>query len=268
MRTTSLITRALSLLCCAFFFFTKAQAQLTDKIETDRPDQTESPYTVPKKWLQFEFGFNIENDKSGAKTFLHPTVLSKYGVAKRFELRLITEFVTEQSPLLIPFGNKSVTGLQPIEIGGKMALVEEKGWRPKTSLIFHTSIPKAARKEFQQSKWAPNFRFSMQNTLSETVSLGYNVGMEWDGEENSSPSFIYTLAPGFSLGEKWYAYVEAFGFLNAGNHPQHCVDGGIAYNFSNNTKMDVSGGFGITPNTSLKNYVAVGFSFRLPVGKK
>jgi hypothetical protein len=103
--------------------------------------------------------------------------------------------------------------------------------------------------------------------LSDNISLGYNIGMEWDGEEDGSPCYIYTLAPGFNLGEKWYAYVELFGFLNADNHPQHSADGGIAYNFSNNVKADISGGFGITKNTSLKNYIAAGFSFRLPVGK-
>ena len=28
-----------------------------EKIDTDRPDQTESAFTVPKNWLQFEAGF-------------------------------------------------------------------------------------------------------------------------------------------------------------------------------------------------------------------
>lgn len=252
---------------CFLLFGCSLYAQMTDKIETDRPDQTESPYTVPKKWLQVETGFNIENDKSGAREFVHPTVLSKYGLSQRFELRLITEFISFQTPVIIPQGNDIITGLQPVEVGGKLALFEEKGARPKTSLIFHTAIPKAASKKFQQTNWAPNFRFTMQNTLSGIISLGYNLGMEWYGEEETKPSFIYTLAPGFNVGEKWYAYVEIFGFLNSDNHPQHSVDGGIAYNFSNNTKIDLSGGFGITSHTALKNYIAVGFSFRLPVNK-
>jgi hypothetical protein len=259
--------RNLTLSICVAFLSVTAKAQLTEKIETDRPDQTESPYTVPKKWFQSETGFVIENDKSGNKAFAHPTMLNKYGLSKRFELRLITEFISFQTPVIIPQGNDIVTGLQPIEIGGKLALLEEKKPRPKISLIFHTAIPKAASKQFQQTNWAPNFRFTMQNSLSEFISLGYNLGMEWYGEEETKPSFIYTFAPGFTLSEKWYAYLEVFGFLNPDNHPQHSVDGGIAYNFSNNTKIDLSGGFGITKNTSLKNYVALGFSFRLPVEK-
>lgn len=250
-----------------FFFSVAARAQLTEKIETDRPDQTETPYTVPKNWLQGELGFSIENETNGTKTFVHPTLLGKYGLTKRFELRLIAEVLSFQTPLVLPQGNDLVTGLQPIQIGGKLALLEQKGLRPKTSLIFHTSIPNAASVEFQQSRWAPNFRFTMQHSLSETISLGYNIGAEWDGEEGDNPAYIYTLAPGFSLGDKWYAYIELFGFLQDGHPSQHCMDGGIAYSVSDHTKIDVSGGFGITAGTALRNYIAIGFSFRLPVGK-
>jgi hypothetical protein len=240
-------------------------AQDTGRMETDRPDQTESPYITKKGWFQAEAGFNLENDRSGFKTLVHPTVLSKYGVCRWFEFRLITEFVSEERPSEY-FADETVfdRGLKPIQVGGKLRLFEEKGWLPKTSLIFHTSIPKAASKKFQETKWAPDFRFTFQHTLSQTVSLGYNLGAEWDGEEEGA-TWIYTLAPGFNIGKNWYAYIEAFGYLNADNHPQHAVDGGVAYYISDNAKIDLSAGAGITPNTNLKNYVALGFSFRLPI---
>lgn len=247
---------------------TATRAQSTESIETDRPDQTETPYIVPKKWFQAEIGFTIEKDKTGAKTYVHPTVLSKYGLLNRFELRLITEYVSVKTPLSTGSGYQTSSGFQPIEIGGKVALFEEKGLRPKTSLIFHTSIPKAAFKEFQQPQWGPNFRFTMQHSLSETISLSYNLGAEWDGENDSSPDYIYTLSPGFNLSEKWYAYVEVFGFLNSQDAPLHCMDGGVAYNISPHTKIDLSGGFGIVSTNALKNYIALGFSFRLPLGKE
>ncbi|HEX2609115.1 MAG TPA: transporter, partial [Flavisolibacter sp.] len=131
------------------FLLQSVEAQQSDKIETDRPDQTESPYVVPKKWLQFESGFNYEKDKEGYNTFVHPTLLSKLGLSSRFELRLITEVLTVQSPPIIPFGTVSQTGLLPVQLGGKIALFEEKGARPKTSLIFHTTIPKIASSKFQ-----------------------------------------------------------------------------------------------------------------------
>lgn len=239
--------------------------QQDGRMETDRPDQTESPFLTKKKYIQAEIGFNVEKH-NGFKTFVHPTILWKYGASKRFELRLITESITQEMPIMIPQGNDFISGILPIQIGGKITLTEEKGIAPKTSLIFHMAVPKIASKKFHAAKWAPNFRFVMQNTLSETVGLGYNIGAEWDGETNT-PGWIYTIAPGFNIGKNWYGYIEAFGTIKKNEKPEHAIDGGIAYYFSNNTKIDFSGGFGISEN-AVDNYFAVGFSFRINTQKK
>ena len=61
-------------------------AQKVGRMETDRPDQTESPEIVRKGWMQTEIGFNIEKDNK-LTTLVHPTILWKYGLSKRFEFR-------------------------------------------------------------------------------------------------------------------------------------------------------------------------------------
>src|SRR5512138_2359944 len=116
-------------------------AQQEGRMETDRPDQTESPFITKKKYIQAEFGLHVIKENN-LTTLIHPTVLWKYGLCKRFEFRLITEFVSEETPLLIPAGNDINTGLVPIQIGGKLGLWEEKGLLPKTSLIFHIAPPR------------------------------------------------------------------------------------------------------------------------------
>ena len=240
-------------------------SQQTGRMETDRPDQTESPFITKNKFIQGEFGFNIES-KDGLQTFVHPTSLWKYGLSKKFELRIITEIVSEERPLLIPRGNHYTNGLLPIQIGGKLALVEEKGLLPKIAFLFHVATAKIASKKFRTSKWAPNFRFTMQNTLSENIGLGYNLGAEWDGESNT-PFWVYTIAPGFNIGKKWYGYVEAFGAVRKNETPEHSLDAGVAYYFSDNSKIDFSGGFGIS-KAAIDNYIAIGFSFRFNTGGK
>jgi hypothetical protein len=57
-------------------------------------------------------------------------------------------------------------------------------------------------------------------------------------------------------------YAEAFGFILKNELPQHNLDGGIAYYLTNDLKVDVSGGFGIS-EASPKNYFALGISFRI-----
>jgi hypothetical protein len=248
-----------ALLTAIIFLALKAGAQQTGKIDTDRPDQTESAFIIPKRFFQGELGFNKENYSNGNYKLLHPTSLFKYGMSDRAELRLEIQYATEYLHL-IP-NTKTLTYLEPVELGTKIRLWEEKGLRPKTSLIAHVGLPFLASEPFHSDPANFSFRFSMQHSLAEGVSLGYNLGMEGGGGEESS--FLYTFAPGFDLGERWYAYAEIYGFLNK-KSAQHSVDGGIAYYISNNTKIDFSGGFGLS-GAEPKNYLAIGFSFRFPV---
>ena len=169
-----------------------------DRIDTDRPDQTESAGIVPRKYFQGEFGFNRENLHGRDYDLVHPTGLLKYGL-KKMEFRL--EFAVKSSyEQLIP-DPKWTNGLEPVEIGIKAALCEEKKWRPKTSLIVHLALPKVASRPFRANRLAPSFRFTMQHSLSKNIGLGYNLGAEWDGF-TSVPSWIYTFSPGFNLGKK------------------------------------------------------------------
>jgi len=235
------------------------QAQQEGRMETDRPDQTESPVITKHKYFQAEFGIHFVKEKD-LTSFIHPTVLWKYGLCKKFEFRLITEYVSEETSLLIPYGNDVITGIAPIQIGGKLALWEEKKILPKTSVIFHVAPSKLGSKKFQTTKWAPNFVFTFQNTLSETVGLGYNFGAEWDGESNI-PYWIYTLAPGFNIGEKWYGFIEVFGAVRKDEIPQHNFDCGLAYYFNDNLKIDISTGLGLT-DPAADWFGGIGFSFR------
>jgi hypothetical protein len=248
----------------AMLFLSITTVAQTNKIETDRPDQTETPFTTPKKWVQLEMGFNSQRNKPNSNEYLSPTLLSKYGVSNKVELRVITTIQTN-SFLVIPKGTTYQTGVTPVEIGGKISFWEEKKWIPKTSLIFHFAVPRLASKKLQANKLAPNFRFTMQNNLSKNIALGYNLGAEWDGYSNE-PTWIYTFAPGFNLSEKWYGYIEAFGFINKEDAPQHSIDGGIAYFLNNNLKVDFSAGFGIT-ETAHDYYFAVGASLRFKAAK-
>jgi hypothetical protein len=238
------------------------QVTAQEKIDTDRPDQTESAVLVPRKYFQGEFGFNKENFEEDNYNFVYPTFLLKYGLSKRFELRLESA-ITSKHLRSVPSA-KTITDLEPVEIGTKISLFEEKGLRPKTSLIAHLGMPFIANHPDKNQNLFPSYRFTFQHTINDVVGLGYNIGSQWDGYKDHTV-WLYTLSPNFSIGEKWYAYVELFGFKE--ENWEHAFDGGIAYYVSPDTKLDISGGFGLG-NNPLKNYVALGFSFRIPFNEK
>jgi hypothetical protein len=226
-------------------------------IATDRPDQTECPFIVPKGYFQAENGFFYEKADANSHAMAYPTVLWKYGFSDNFELRLITERVSEKVV------NDTKTGLTPITVGFKVKIMEEKGILPKTSFIGHLTIPMLASKALRTDFYAPSFRFTMQHTLSDRSTLAYNLGAEWDGT-SPEPTAIYTLTTGFGLTEKLGAYVELYGFAPQNQSADHRFDGGLTYLVSNHVMMDVSGGIGLSQNAP-SYFVSLGVSYRFRV---
>ena len=256
-------TKIISIFILLFAGILPAHAQL-EKIDADRPDQTNGPVITPKKWLQFELGFNGQKNNSTENEFLIPTLLTRYGISKRIEVQLITS--VKRFLYSTPSGNSIYTsGLVPVQIGAKYALVEEKKWIPKTTFLLHLSIPFLASKKLQADKLAPSFVMSMQHSLTKNLSIGYNLGAQWDGFSDK-PTWIYTFSPGFNFGEKWDGYVEVYGFITKDEVAQHNIDGGIAYYPNNNTKLDISSGFGISQDSPVW-YIAIGASVRFKTSK-
>jgi Putative MetA-pathway of phenol degradation len=230
-------------------------AQTTEPIQADRPDQTETPAIVPKGMFQVETGFTFQKNEDFSKTNTLPTVLWKYGLNENLELRLITEFLSEK------INDEKNDGLAPIYLGFKVKLAEENGIIPKASFIAHIGFPSAASTKYKTNFYAPEFRFVMQHTLLEKMTLSYNLGAEWDGF-SAEPTFLYTLTSGYSITNKWGSYIELFGFAPQKNKANHNFDAGITYLINNNFMLDLSSGIGITKNAP-DQYLAVGFSFRI-----
>ncbi|UII21309.1 transporter [Fulvivirga ligni] len=232
-------------------------AQESETIITDRPDQTEASQLTPKGWVQIETGFLIENDKSdGIKTreIVYNTTLLKYGISDRIELRIIQEFLGSEIN-----GDQVASGAGPLAIGARFALAEEDGICPQIAFIGHINY-RTGDQDYRPDQVAPDFRFTFAHTLSETFSLGYNLGAEWNGYDAVATG-IYTLSLAASLSDKLGAFVEVYGFLPTGQEKNHRFDGGITYLISNNLQFDVSGGFGIS-KISPDNFISTGLSWR------
>ena len=140
-------------------------AQETESIQTDRPDQNETPVLTPLKMIQVETGFSCEKSNKDETNVVIPSILWKYGISENFEVRLITEFVRNES-----FSNKT-SGINPILIGFKVKLIKEDGIIPKTSFISHLAMSNVSSTSFKLDFAAPQFRFAMQHSLSKKMSL-------------------------------------------------------------------------------------------------
>ncbi len=199
----------------------------------------------------------MKKTNENSNEIISPTVLTRYGINDNFELRLLTEWVTDKNN----FEKKS--GFVPVLVGFKTKILEENGVIPTTSFIGHIAIPSWASTKHTTTYYAPEFRFTMQHTISEKQTLSYNLGAEWDGE-TAAPTFIYTLTTAYSLSENMGAYLECYGFVPQIGKPDHRFDLGLTYLFNPNHQLDVSSGLGLS-ETSAKYYISLGYSFRFKI---
>lgn len=228
-----------------------------NSIQTDRPDQTETSSLVPKGRFQGEFGVAHEQTDSHFREYSLPTSLLKFGVSQWAEVRIGFTLTDERSE------EGRSYGLEPLTIGTKIKLLGEKGIRPSVSLLAEVSLPDVASEAFKLDHLAPEVRLLMQNKLSKSSNLGYNLGARFDGF-SSQPEYLYTLSPSYSLTKELRVFAETYGFLHTGHHAEQWVDGGFSFLISADLQVDISGGYELTHTGNYHNFFeSVGVSFRI-----
>lgn len=238
-----------------------AIASPQNSIETDRPDQTEASSVVPSGTLQLETGFLRQVTKLHGEQViaqLYPTTLVRWGVLEKMELRLILEYQKIQHK---GTDNSVSQGFNAVAVGTKINITREGKLLPQIAFIGHLTLPSGSP-DFKPTYVAPDFRFSFSHTLSDIISLGYNLGYEWDGDSPEGNA-IYTLALGADVGKKWGVYAELFGEKPEKGRWAHSADGGFTFSPRYNIQLDASAGIGLN-NLAPDYYVSTGVSFRIP----
>jgi hypothetical protein len=192
---------------------------------------------------------------------LYPTTLLRYGVMKNIELRLQVDVAgTSNSDGSTKLG--SISGLNPIIVGAKIYLFEQKKSRPEAAMVFSLTLPYFGKEEFQPQYPAPSVGLYFQNTLNKKVSIGYNAGLQWSGND-ANPTALLTFSPTYNFTKKLSGFAEIYGIFQKGAVPDERCDAGVAFLALNNLQLDVSAGPGIAGGT--KNYfISGGISYRIP----
>lgn len=238
------------------FFVTPIFGQ-DDKIQSDRPSESQTVALTPKGYFQAEIGYRKDQQRRSDYKIFHPRAQLKYGLSDRFEVRAELTGQTER----LFSKNEFNYGLQPVELGFKAKLLEQKGALPTTTFYTQVGIPNWASEDHQKDHLLPRLRLLFENKLTDKIKLSYNAGARWQGE-GAPPQWLYTLSPEFQLGDKWEAFVETFAFLQQGQAAQHHIDGGFAFYPSKDVKLDIWGGKGISKEAP-DYFFSAGISFRL-----
>ncbi|MGB5418150.1 transporter [Algibacter sp.] len=256
--------RILAVLCATnLTAFSQETERETDALVADRPDATEASSTVGKSVLQLETGGlyeSFETNNIQSENYTYNTMLIRYGILDNIELRLGWNFIEGVTKINGNKLNAVSSGFSPLLLGVKIAITEEKGAIPEMALLLHTTHPFFASYDNKSTSTGTDFRFSFSHTLSENSSLGYNLGMAWDGDSTTA-SYIYTLSYGYSLSNKIGAFAELYGDLPEGTNFNHYWDAGLTYLVSNDFQLDAYFGTSITEGQDL--LLGLGLSYRI-----
>lgn len=231
---------------------------------TDRPDATESPFTMPKGFFQGETGVayeRFEQHSISYETFTYNTTLLRYGLLNNLELRLGWDFVEGSTKVNGTHLENVTSGFSPLLFGFKTSIANEQGCFPQIGFLGHLYLPFTASEDYQPETTGADFRFSFAHTLSETSSLSYNLGAGW-GNDIPAIAYLYSVSYGYGITEKLAAYAEIYGDFPEHSKANHFWDVGLTYLLSNNLQLDATLGTSFTKGQDV--FLSSGVSYRIP----
>jgi hypothetical protein len=255
MNLTSLLRNKsiLALIILSISLCSKVTAQ---KIITDRPDQAESPVTVPKTSLQIEGGFQLKHynaDNLSVREIQMPGILLRYGLFKNIEIRVADQFQNLRTSG--PSGSKY--GLTDLELGTKIQILNNENINTKIAFLSHLIIA-CGSEGFSEEKYGSANTFAFSDNLTDHLDIGYNIGYNYYGTGNGDLTWAVSL--GIGLSEKTGAFIETYGDLNEFKDPFINFDSGISYLIRDNLQLDCS--FGIGLNNKM-NFLSFGCSWNI-----
>ena len=236
-------------------------------LTTDRPDTTESPFTIDAGHLQFEttlFGYaRAPRDQLGtaAEDFEFATTNMRIGVTPSVEL----DIAVRPFGITDPGGSGARTaGVGAVDLRAKINLWGNDGGGSALALLPYVSIP-VQRRDVAESL-APDFGLlvPLALDLGGRFGLGLNAGINARVDEPGSGYRLHGIATA-SLAVSWSdaigSYFEIAG--DAGNGlVSTSLNTGITWQVSDRLQLDTGTQFGVTGDAP-RFAPFIGFSLRL-----
>jgi len=185
-------------------------AAAKDPLITDRPDFTESAFVVGVGTIQVESGATYA-DADDERVTTVPELLVRWGITRTVELRILAPTYA-----WIDSDDGSSSGWLNSALGVKIELNDGDGvgfWgRTGAGLIVATTVPTGSS-EVSEDAWQPTAALALAWDLSNTVSLGANLGWarpEDDGRKYDS--FFASIASGVGIARNTSAFFELIWF--------------------------------------------------------
>ncbi|MDR2206492.1 MAG: transporter [Flavobacteriaceae bacterium] len=209
-------------------------------INTDRPDQSDGVYVLPKNKMQIENGFTFA-EKTALNNFMF-----RYGLSGSTEIRALLDFGMQNSE----------KGLLPATFSIKQRIVSQKGIFPAITFSGYVSSGYLASKAFHNHEFTFSFITAFENKITDSFAVSYNIGTS-----SFHKDILFTACFNYAFSEKLTGFAEYFSNFEKTLKPNHNTDFGLLYLMNSNFQIDLATGISIAEQPNL--FVTTGISFRL-----
>lgn len=221
------------------------------EMSTDRPDSTESPYTVDAGHVQWEMDFiNGSRDREEGATvtaFEAVPFNLRFGLTPRSELGFFlvpyhTERETDASG-----GRETRSGIGDLTVRGKWNFFGNDDGGPALGLIVDVKLPTAARR-LGNGAVEGAVLLPFAGSLAGGWGVGAMTGVDLQRRETGRgyrAAWINTVTVSHDLTEKVGGYLELTSAAGAGAHVA-TFDTGLTYGLDANTQFDVGVQLGLS----------------------
>lgn len=256
---------------------------LSEPLITDRPDFTNSPFTVGKGVPQLESGYTFTyNEDAGETTRFHSIgePFLRYGIFADFlELRLALSPVLQRTRG--PGISQSTGGTEDLLIGAKFALTPQHGVLPATGLITEATVPTGSP-AFTSDQFLPiitwTYSWDVTDSLGVTGNTIFSRNVETelpDIPSGSAPAdfspvrdaytqWAQSVSVGYGYTDKLSGFYEWYGLFPhsaQSAQAQHYIDTGFTYLLTDDVQWDIRAGWGLT-DASDDFFTGTGLSIR------
>jgi hypothetical protein len=219
---------------CLLLFCVVALVATAQEVEftADRPGASTGPATVGQKVIQLEQGIQYDGVGDGYGQFTFSNTLLRYGLFDGVELRLGGDALIHHTY------DKWQPAFAGLAVGTKIRCFEGRGAIPAISVLADFAIPGTASRGFETEYFAPSLYLLFENPVNDWLSIGYNVGAEWDGATAHSTTFL-ALCLGFSITDRLGCFAESHNYFSQlGNG--YCADFGFNYMVGERVQLDLA----------------------------
>ncbi len=233
--------------------FAQAGGTLRD-FNTDRPDTTESPFTVDRGHFQLELSLaEWTRDRADGVTTDSWSVLPlnlRYGFSDHAELDLMVDPYDRSSTSGAGLPRSTAKGFGGTTVRVKWNLWGDDGGKTAFALLPYLTLPTASR-ELGSRNVEGGLVLPFAVSLDEHTDLSAMVVVDVprnQADDGWAPDIVHSLSLGHDFGAGWGGYVELAGFWSPSHDQDYrgTFDTGVTLGLGENSQVDAGVRLGLT----------------------